>query len=153
MGLKIKGLSAVLRKFQRTEETMNRAGLAAMRDAAKVVVMAAKLRAPVDTGDLENAIVAQERRSRNGLGQFGSVTIEVGVDPSKLNLEDHGGYDYSIRMHEDPNYNLGPKSEVKQAALPGIQVGYKYLSRALEDTRSMVLLRTEVAMKKAVKEI
>lgn len=153
MGLKIKGLSAVLRKFQRTEETMNRAGLAAMRDAAKVIVMAAKLRAPVDTGDLENAIVAQERRSRNGLGQFGSVTIEVGVDQSKLNLEDHAGFDYSIRMHEDPNYNLGPKSQVKQAALPGVQVGYKYLKRALDDTRELVEMRMEIALKKAVKEI
>lgn len=153
MGLKIKGLSSVLRKFQRTEETMSRAGLAAMRDAAKVVVMAAKLRAPVDTGDLENAIVAQERRSRNGLGQFGSVTIEVGVDQSKLNLEEHGGFDYSIRMHEDPNYNLGPKSQVKQAALPNVQVGYKYLKRALDDTRELVEMRMEIALKKAVKEI
>ena len=78
MGLKVKGLSAVRKKFERVGELTGRAGLAAMRDAAKVVVMAAKLRAPVDTGDLENAIVAQERRSRNGLGQFGSVTIEVG---------------------------------------------------------------------------
>jgi len=123
--------------------------LSALRAMAKLVVAEAVRNAPVDTGELENAIVAIEERSRTDLGQFGQITIRVGVDVTKLDLEAHGGYDYSIRMHEDPNYNLGPKSEAKQAG-QGNTVGYKYLERALKDTQEEIRRRVEKAIKEGI---
>lgn len=148
MGLIVKNLAGVLTNFSREEKRVEKGSLLALREAANLVVMAAKLNAPVDEGDLEGAITAVEDRSRTSLGRFGVTTIRVGVDTSKLDLDSRKGYDYSIRMHEDPNYNLGPLSEAKQATLAGVTVGYKYLERALKDNERLVRQRMEAAIKR-----
>lgn len=152
MGLILKGLSAVQAKFSRAETKVMDGSLSALRAMAALVVAEAKRNAPIDTGDLENAIVAIEDRDRNALGQFGQITIRVGVDINKLQLHLHKGFDYSIPMHEDPNYNLGPKSEEKQAR-QGNHVGYKYLERALKDNEAEVRRRVEQAIKRAADEV
>lgn len=124
--------------------------LRALRAMGQLIAEAARKNAPVDTGDLENAIVAIEERERNILGQFGQTTIRVGVDQTKLRLELHKGFDYSIPMHEDPNYNLGPLSQAKQNA-QGNTVGYKYLERALKDNEAEVRRRVEKAIKEGIR--
>lgn len=150
MGLTVKNLAGVLMNFAREEKKVQKGSILALREAANLVVMAAKLNAPVDEGDLEGAISAIEDRSRTALGQFGVTTIRVGVDTSKLDLDSRKGYDYSIRMHEDPNYKLGPLSEAKQATLAGVTVGYKYLERALKDNERLVRQRMEAAIKRNI---
>lgn len=152
MGLIVKGLKAVQAKISRSEVKVLDGSLRALRAMGELVAKEARLNAPVDTGDLENAIVTIEERGRNALGQFGQVTIRVGVDTSKLRLELHKGFDYSVPMHEDPDYNLGPKSEAKQSAL-GNTVGYKYLERALRENEAEVRRRVEQAVKRAADEI
>lgn len=137
MGLTVKNAATVLMNLARTEERVAKGSLAQLRKSAEKVVKLAKAYAPVDTKDLEGAIEATEGRERTSLGRFGATTIDVGVNVSKLNLADHGGYDYSIRMHEDPTYSLGPGSVEKQATT-GKQIGYKYLERALEDLRGEI---------------
>lgn len=149
MGLTIKNLSAVLLNFARVEEKVARGSLAQLRKSAEKVAKLARDYAPVDTGDLEDAIEAQENRNRTALGRFGATTIDVGVNVSKLNLEEHGGYDYSVQMHEDPNYNLGPLSEAKQSAT-GKQIGYKYLERALEDLKPEIQRDMAEAIRRSV---
>lgn len=150
MGLTVKNLAGVLMNFAREEKKVQKGSIQALREAANLVVMAAKLNAPVDEGDLEGAISAMEDRSRTALGRFGVTTIKVGVDTSKLDLDSRKGYDYSIRMHEDPNYKLGPLSEAKQATLAGVTVGYKYLERALKDNERLVRQRMEAAIKRNI---
>jgi hypothetical protein len=149
VGLTIKGLAAVQARIARSEERVMDGSLSALRAMAQLVVEEARRNAPVDTGDLENAIVAVEERERTLLGRFGQTTIRVGVDVSKLDLEAHGGYDYSIRMHEDSSYNLGPRSEEKQAAL-GNTVGYKYLERALKENQAKVQRAVEEAIRRGI---
>lgn len=152
MGLIVKGLKTVQAKISRSETKVLDGSLRALRAMADLVVKEAKFNAPIDTGDLENAIVAIEERGRNVMGQFGQVTIRVGVDTTKLRLELHGGFDYSVPMHEDPDYNLGPRSQIKQDVQGNI-VGYKYLERALKDNEAEVRRRVEQAVKRAADEI
>ena len=146
MGLIVKGLKNVMARISRSEKRVMDGSLSALRAMAELVRDEARLNAPIDTGDLEGAIETFEDRTRNSKGQFGQVTIRVGVDTSKLKLEDHAGYDYSIPMHEGI-YNLGPKSEAKQERQGNI-VGAKYLERALKDNEKKV--RASVA--KAIEE-
>lgn len=150
MGLIVKNLAGVLKSFARQESKVQKGSLLALREAANLVVMAAKLNAPVDEGDLEGAISAIEERNRTSLGRFGVTVIKVGVDTSKLDLGSRNGYDYSIRMHEDPDYKLGPLSEAKQATLGGVTVGYKYLERALKDNERLARQRMEAIIKRSV---
>ncbi|UKL14923.1 putative tail component [Pseudomonas phage hairong] len=149
MGLTVKNLAAVMLNFARAEEKVAKGSLAQLRKSADKIVKLARDYAPVDTEDLEGAIEAQEGRERTSLGRFGATTIDVGVNISKLNLEEHGGYDYSIRMHEDPNYNLGPRSQAKQSG-SGKQVGYKYLQRAMEDLRVEITRDMAEAVRRSV---
>lgn len=147
MGLIVKGLKGVMARISRSEKRVMDGSLSALRAMAELVRDEARLNAPRDTGDLEGAIDTFEERVRNAKGQFGQVTIRVGVDVSKLKLEDHAGYDYSIPMHEDHEYKLGPKSQAKQDGQGNI-VGYKYLERALRDNEKKV----RAAVSKAVEE-
>lgn len=149
MGLTVKGLAAVQARISRTEAKVMDSSLSALRAMAQLVVEEARRNAPVDTGDLEGAIVAIEERERTLLGRFGQTTIRVGVDVSKLDLSAHGGYDYSIRMHEDGSYKLGPRSEEKQAAL-GNTVGYKFLERALKENQAKVQAKVAEAVKRGI---
>ncbi|ATW57954.1 putative tail-component [Pseudomonas phage nickie] len=150
MGLKVSGLERVRKNLARTEQKAKAGSLQGLREAAQIVVEEARKNAPIDKGDLENAIVAVESRERTSLGRFGQTQIQVGVDVSKLNLEQHGGYDYSIKMHEDPNYNLGPLSQAKQNNSSNT-VGYKYLARALKDKTKEARAAIEAAIRRAMK--
>lgn len=136
MGLIVKNLKAIKARLARSENKVMDGSLRALRAMGELVAKEARLNAPVDTGELEDAITTIEERTRNSRGQFGQVTIKVGVDVSKLKLEDHKGYDYSIAMH-DGVYKLGPLSQEKQDSQGNI-VGYKYLERALRDNEKKV---------------
>jgi hypothetical protein len=150
MGLTVKNLPAVKLNFARSEEKVARGSLAGLRAAAETVAKLAQDYAPVDTGDLEGAIKAEPVRERTALGRFGATSFEVGVDVAELNLEEHGGYDYSIQMHEDPNYKLGPASAAKQSS-SGKQVGYKFLERALKDSEAKIQRSMEAAVTRSLK--
>lgn len=135
MGLKIKNLDGVSAALQRTQDRVDKASLAFIRRGGKIIADQARLNAPVDTGDLESAIVVTESvdAARNR-----RKVIEVAVDPEKLDLESRDGFDYSIEMHEG-DYKLGPKSEEKQRALGGeVTVGAKYLDRAIDEHAQML---------------
>lgn len=136
MGLIVKNLKAIKARLSRSETKVMDGSLRALRAMGELVAREARLNAPVDTGELEEAITTIEERTRNSRGQFGQVTIRVGVDVSKLKLEDHKGYDYSIPMHEG-TYDLGPLSLEKQTTQTN-EVGRKYLERALRDNEKKV---------------
>lgn len=148
MGLRITGLSTVIANMRRTEEKVGAESLSALRNGADLLVKMARRNAPIDEGDLESAIVAIESRNRTALGRFGATNIQVGVDPSLLDLESRKGFDYSIPMHES-TYNLGPLSEAKQAGQQEI-VGPKYLERAMTELQDKIRQKVEEAIKRAI---
>lgn len=108
-------------------------------EALRIRDLARKM-APVDEANLEKAIKvfpesAPSSRIRNALGQFTRVDIYVYVD-MQMPVPDRPGKtvgDYAYIMHEHlapfGAYNLGPKSESKQAG-SDVTVGGKYLERA-----------------------
>lgn len=136
MGIRVKGLGPTRLNMFRTEQKTTDAMLRFLRESAKFVEGEAKRRAPVDTGTLTEAITSNEgdldyQRNRR-------KTIDVYVDPEKLNLEEHDGFDYSVKMHEDWSYDLGPKSRDKQMSDPEVIVGQKYLENAFEDNKKVI---------------
>lgn len=148
MGLKIKNLSGIGAALMRTQDRVDKASLAFIRRGGKIIADQAKLNAPVDTGDLESAIVIKEAidSARNR-----RKVIEVGVDPELLDLESRDGFDYSVEMHEG-DYKLGAKSREKQNTLGGdARVGPKYLDRAVDEHADLLRQVAADLMRKAIK--
>lgn len=99
------------------------------RHEAREIHRLAVMNAPIDTGDLEKAIVLIERRGANG-----RLDQTVKIDLSKIDLSEHGDFDYPFFLHESDAWNLGPRSEVKNQNLtdPDARVGSRYMDRAAE---------------------
>lgn len=129
MGLEILGVKSTLVKLRRTERTTTKQLLRHMRESARDIRDLARDYAPVDEGNLEEAIEVVESKE----GFFGhNRNIElVGVNPAKLG-EGYTKYKerYDVLMHEGV-YDLGPRSQKKAAT--GKDVGPKYLTRAWRD--------------------
>lgn len=148
MGLKVRGIGAVKRALVRTEQRTTKALLRHMRNSAILIRDLAREYAPVDQGDLENAIVATEAPEVS-FGRKRQVAF-VGVDSSVLGPGyNRWGFRYDIHMHEGA-YKLGPLSQAKQDA-SGKTVGPKYLTRACEDLKPEIYAKAESIVAKEVR--
>lgn len=129
MGLSVTGVAKTLLALKRTEDRTNKALLRSMRRSAEKVKTLAQAFAPVDEGNLEDAIVVAEDRS---VSTGNRAVAFVGVDPSRLG-EGYQRYGrrYDILTHEG-SYTLGKRSQAKQDA-SGLKVGSKYLERAVQE--------------------
>lgn len=129
MGVELEGIEETLFKLKRAAKRTNDAELAALRKHSKIMTQRAKDYAPVDKGNLEQAIQDLETRE----GTFNRrLEILIGVNPDLLGQ----GYfvygeRYDLIMHEG-GYSLGPASQEKQRRT-GKQVGAKFLTRAFDD--------------------
>ena len=139
-GLRITGAGVVRQKMTMVGVRAHQLIDQWLEIAGQVIEKEARLNAPIDTGDLEKAIVHDKTSPK---------TMSVYVDPDKLDLESRDGYDYSIKMHEDTDYKLGPLSQRKADLMPDRMVGAKYLERAIKDNEKE--LRAEAA--KILKEL
>lgn len=127
MGIEVFGIEELKLRIKQTGDRAQRGVLDEMRKQAGEVRDLAVKFAPVDTGDLENAIKVKESSGgRDSTGRFVRKSIEVYVDVSAA-----GEYAYIMHEHLTPYgaYNLGPKSRAKQASQSEM-VGGKYLERA-----------------------
>lgn len=108
---------------------------AALRKGATEIQKLARKYAPEDLGNLEDAIKVApgEKRGR------AYASFHVGVDESHAVPERPGKVvgDYALEMHEG-DYELGDRSQAKAARL-GVEVGRKYLERAMDDLRRPVV--------------
>lgn len=138
MGLELRGIGSTLRELRRTEERTSKALLRHLRHSADDIADLAREYAPVDEGNLEEAIEVAEG-TEGFLGRNRNVEL-IGVNPGKLG-EGFGKYKfrYDVAMHEG-SYNLGPRSRAK-AASNGKQVGPKYLTRAWQDLEDGILAK------------
>ena len=130
--IKFEGLKATSALMRRTAEKTSQHARRAGERGAKNVVALAKSYAPLDEGDLENAIKYEE--SRDGR----RIVWTMGVDESALQYKpfEVGGerYEgYHVFMHEG-DYDLGELSAGKGTHVrEGGDIGPGYITRAIED--------------------
>lgn len=130
MGLSIEGVRQTEVRLRRIERRTSKRLLEHMRKSALEIRDLARMYAPVDEGNLEEAIEVIESTERF-LGNRRNIEL-IGVDPDKLG-EGYSayGFRYDIAMHEG-SYQLGPRSRAK-AESTGKEVGPKYLTRAWKE--------------------
>lgn len=149
MGFKVRGLAPIKANMDRVGDRVEKHSIEWLRMAAGIVANEAKMRAPVDEGDLENAIKAQDDPEIRGMNR--RKTVSVYVDLDALDLEgSHAGFDYATWAHEAV-YNLGPLSQQKDAMTP-VGVGPKYLERALDDNVPRLMRIIEEMTRKAIRQ-
>lgn len=149
MGIKIRGQQAIKLNMDRTEDRVLKHSIEWLELAGKIVANEAKMRAPVDTHDLEKAIKADQDPITTGMNRRKTIRVYVDLDALELN-EKHDGFDYATWAHES-TYNLGPKSEAKKAAT-GKNVGPKYLEGALEEKIEILKRMYEDRVRRALKQ-
>jgi hypothetical protein len=105
--------------------------LAVMREEADKMRDLAKQNAPVDDGDLVDAIEVVEERS----GKHGRTEITLQIDPEAVDANGTERVaDYGLKMelglapYGSGAFSLGPKSQEKAAG--GAKVGGKFMERA-----------------------
>lgn len=148
MGIKVKGYDALKINMSRAEERVLKHSIEWLDLSGKIIANEAKMRVPVDEGDLENAIKSDRDPAERGPNN--RQTVRVYVDVDALNLEeDHAGFDYSVWIHE-AEYKLGPKSLLKDS-LTDRGVGPKFLERALADNIQRLRSIYEDRIRRALK--
>jgi len=137
----------LVRRFKNLSDVSNAETSKALRKGATEIQKLARKYAPVDRGNLEDAIKVMgfEKRGR------AYASYHVGVDDSHPVPErpDKVVGDYALEMHES-EYELGPKSQEKAERL-GVEVGPKYLERAMEDLRDPLTKYMEKVLRDIVK--
>jgi hypothetical protein len=122
MGLRVTGLESVQAMLVNDAERSGRGARNALERGAKAIQKRAKSYAPVDEGNLEDAIDIQVIPGDRG--RYGYL---VYVDPDHAAKYGKVVGDYYERVHED-FYTLGPRSAEKQRETG--YVGRKYLEKA-----------------------
>lgn len=128
MALKFTGVNRLLTKLSNVAKETNRNTRQALRKGGLTVQKAARENAPVDHGDLEDAIEIEE--SLTGLNR--RMEVAVYVNPDKEAYGEAKVGDYAFYLHDNFEWELGPKSQAKSDANGG-KVGPLYLDRALEE--------------------
>jgi hypothetical protein len=140
-----KGLSTVLSNLQNVKRSIPQNAIAELRKGATQIQKSAQQFAPLDKGPLESSIKIDEQVTPE------RASITIYVDESTP-TDRHGVAvgDYAMALHEG-SYNLGPHSRAKAASL-GVQVGPKYLERALRAHRPDIAAALNAAIKKALNQ-
>lgn len=144
MGVRIKGGAGIKTSFTLLKLKMEGLQQQWLEMIGEYVKKEAQKRTPIDTRDLENAIVSKQTSPK---------TFSVYVDEDLLNLDEHQDFNYSVRIHEGIGWeNLGPKSQIKQAVYPEVVVGAKFLERATEDNREFIKRQAAAMFKELAKQ-
>jgi hypothetical protein len=146
MGVKVKGIAELAYKLENMMETSIRGASDILEAGADDIQKLAREMAPVDEGNLEQAIMVEKKR--DGINRRN--TFEVYVDDSlQANGEKTIG-DYALIMHEGRGsiwHDLGKKSQLKNASVSA-RVGEKYLERAADEYRDSIIRAVELFYKK-----
>lgn len=138
--------------IKQTGERVTRGVATVMSEEGKKIAELARDYAPVDKGNLEDAIQVEETNT----GLNGRREVTVFVDESVAAGGDKAVGDYALLMHEalypygsagpdDKRFQLGPKSQAKRAG--GKKVGGKFLTRALSDRRAEFMAKVAKKVK------
>ena len=124
-----------------------------LSDGTEAVVKMARQMAPVDEGNLEEAIKSETTRSgirgRNVHVVYVDEDAEISGRPGKR------VGDYALLQHENLEpygpWHLGPKSREKQSANPNVVVGGGYIERAAQEVTPDIMKAMTAALAKAVR--
>lgn len=143
MGVRIKGGPGIRASFTLVKARMEGLQKQWLELIGEYVKKEAQKRAPIDTRDMEQAIVSRLTSQK---------TVSVYIDSSLIDLDEHQGYDYTVRIHEGIGWeNLGPKSKIKQSVYPEVVVGAKFLERAAEENRAFIKAQAAAVFKELAK--
>jgi hypothetical protein len=145
MAITVSGVEELMLKLSQTGERAIRGVSDEIKDGAKDIQDLARLQAPVDEGNLEDAIKVEFERT--GINRRVEAFVYVDGDQEADDGKVVG--DYAPRMHEG-TYNLGPRSKIKQSAA-GVIVGRKFLERAVDDLAPKIINRVYRAVKGVIK--
>lgn len=126
MGLKVTGLDGLGIRLENVALRASEGAREALERGSQKIRVKAIDYAPVDEGNLEEAIKTESNRD----GIHGRKTFSVYVDDTAPGTRANNVGQYATIMHEGV-YKLGEKSQEKDAGR-GV-VGPKYLERALDD--------------------
>jgi hypothetical protein len=118
-------------KIQRMGDSAARRILGVMREEGDKIAELARENAPVDDGELEEAIQVVENRG----GPNGRTVVSVQVDPTATDSKGVPVIQYARIMHEalapygTGAFHLGPASRAKDGG--GGRVGGKFMERAM----------------------
>lgn len=126
-----KELSSGVRHALMKHKNLARVAMKAVRDT---IVKAAVDRCPKDKGNLALSITGDVVENEK------SWAATCYVASNEFTRE------YAVWIHEG-EYNLGPNSLAKQASLPGIVVGPKYITRGIEDSKPEIIENLERCIK------
>lgn len=132
-------LAAMAKRIESLGGKVKQQALKALDSATDKLLEESVKRCPIDEGFLQQSHDRKIEKSGSLDEAKGTVFIPANSPAA----------DYALHMHE-LEYNLGPQSQAKQAAQPGIIVGNKYLERAFEENKKTFLLYIEDALRKAL---
>jgi len=132
-------LAAMAKRIESLGGKVKQQALKALDSATDKLLEESVKRCPIDEGFLQQSHDKKVEKSGSLDEAKGTVFIPANSPAA----------DYAIYMHE-LEYNLGPQSQAKQDAQPGIIVGNKYLERAFEDNKKAFFLFFEDALRKAI---
>ena len=159
--LKVRGLRTVIQRMRRAERNVNTAVAVGTEASANVIAQTARAMAPLDEGPLEEAIKYTFRKTPAG------YRAEIFVDPTAETVQSGktvSVFAYAEYQHENlvvgggetaagsGKLNLGPRSREKQEhSAPGIDVGGKFMDRALELRGQPLVSEMDKAVRQAVR--
>jgi hypothetical protein len=132
-----------------------------MHRSAEIIVEEAKLNAPRDWGNLEDAI----RIIKDYTGVNGRLQIDIGIVPTGSEMGENGPISvdrfniYAALVHENYETHVayvkgpGKGTLAKMAANPGRKIGSGFLSRAAAEEEPRLARKTIAAIDRTIKEV
>ena len=159
--MKVRGLKTTIQRMRRTNRNVNTAVALGTEASAKVIAETARAMAPLDEGPLEEAIKHTFKKTPSG------YRAEIFVDPAAETVQSGktvSVFAYAEYQHENlvvgggetaagsGKLNLGPRSREKQEhSAPGIDVGGKFMDRALDLRGRPLVAEMDKVVRQAVR--
>lgn len=165
MSFEIEGIEQIKLKLQRLNDVPQIAD-EELKKCAEDLADKARAMAPVDYGDLKEAIQVARRGAQGAGGRFvkGISNYEVLInnrhpvsDPFKQKYGTDYVGEYAWYVHEHMGWgsnsaDLMPSDKsIAAGAAAGVEAGGKFLERALEDMRDEIGMRLAQAVRKHIK--
>lgn len=152
MGVTVKGVKPTMARMTRVTDVSRREVLRVLLKGAQDIQSLARRMAPVDEGNLEQAIVLDPPNLTEETIAAGTrrknITVYVDENLPAENGKKVG--DYATVMHESV-YEPGEKSQAKQSADPSVTVGRKYLERAVDEIEPEIYRSVEDKLREVIR--
>lgn len=158
-GVKLKGFQSYSSGLKNTYSKATRAAQRRLETGSEAIARRAKRYAPVQHGNLEEAIETRKVRGEGGRNEFEvfvNINKAVGYDEHSDSEKTIGDY---INFIHESDYELGEKSAEKDRRIGGSGYGYgrggkvgrKFLARAFKDELPEIRESVREAVRRGLK--